>query len=68
MYDQTLHHVRKHFFCYCLQAFQAAEILKTHISDCFKDIGKQMIKMTTNGEHVIFKNYEKNIKLPFVIL
>ena len=34
--------------------------LKTHISDCFKDIGKQMIKMPTNGEHVIFKNYEKS--------
>ena len=59
---------KKTFFCYFLQAFQAAEILKTHISDCFKDIGKQMIKMPTNGEHVILKNYKKNIKSPFVIL
>ena len=36
MYDHTLHPVRKHLCRYCLQAFNAAEILKRHIKDCFK--------------------------------
>ena len=29
MYDHTLHSGRKHFCCYCLQAFSTEEILKT---------------------------------------
>ena len=36
MYDQTLHHEKKHFCCYSLQAFSTEEILKQHIKDCFK--------------------------------
>ena len=36
MYDYTLHSGRKHFCCYCLQAFSAEKILKRHIKDCFK--------------------------------
>ena len=36
MYDHPLHHGRKHFFRYCLQAFSTEEILKLHIKDCFK--------------------------------
>ena len=32
MYDHTLHHGRKHFCCYCLQAFSTDEILKLHIT------------------------------------
>ena len=62
MYDHTLH------CCYCLKAFSATEILKSHISDCLKNIGKQMIKMPKNGECVIFENYERKIKSPFKIL
>ena len=43
MYGHTLHRERKHFCCYCLQAFSKEEILKRHIKDCF----------TTNGKHRI---------------
>ena len=32
MYDHTLHHGRKHFCCYCLQAFSTDEILKLLIT------------------------------------
>ena len=28
-YDHTLYHGRKHFSCYCLQAFSTEETLKT---------------------------------------
>ena len=30
MYDRTLHHGKKHFCCYCLQALSTDEILKRH--------------------------------------
>ena len=68
MCNQSLHRERKHFCCYCLQAFSTEEILKCHTNDCFKLNGKQKIKMTTKGEYVRFKNYERNIiKSPFMI-
>ena len=35
MYDYTLHHGKKNFCRYCLQAFSAEEILKCQINDCF---------------------------------
>ena len=44
MYDHTLIHGRKHFCCYCLQAFRTTEKLKCYIEDCFKINGKQTIK------------------------
>ena len=53
MYDHTLHHGRKHFCCYCLQAFRTAEKLKCHIKDCFKINGKQTIKMPKKGENIL---------------
>ena len=41
MYYHTLDRGRKHFCGYYLQAFRSEEILKIHIKDCFKVIGKQ---------------------------
>ena len=41
MYDHTLHRGRKHFCCYCLQAFSTAEILKSYVNHCFKISGKE---------------------------
>ena len=45
MYDHTLNRGRKNFCGYCLQAFSAEEISKSHIKDCFKINGKQRIIM-----------------------
>ena len=42
MYDHTLHCVRKHFCCYCSQAFSLEEISKIHIKDCFKMANKEL--------------------------
>ena len=33
MYDDTIHHGRKHLCRYCLQVFRTAEKLKCHIKD-----------------------------------
>ena len=67
MHDDTVHRGSKHFCCYCLQAFSSEEILKSHIKDCFKINGKQTIKMPKKGEYIKFKNFERKIKLPFMI-
>ena len=45
MSDHALHRGRKHFSCYCLQAFSTEEILKSHIKECFKITGKQRMIM-----------------------
>ena len=45
MFDHTLHRGRKHFCHYCLEAFSTEEILKCHITNCFKTNGKQKIIM-----------------------
>ena len=51
MYDHTLHHGRKHFCS--LQTFSTEKILKPHINDYFKIIGKEMIQMPKEGKYII---------------
>ena len=58
MYDHTLHCGRKHFCCYCLQAFSTEEILK-HMKDYFKINGRKRIIMPKKGEY-IEKLWKKN--------
>ena len=60
MYDDTSHRGRKHFRCYCLQAFSTEEILKRHNKDCVNIIGKQWILMSKKGKYVRPKLLEKN--------
>ena len=45
MYDHAHHRRRKRFCHYFLQAFSVAEILKSHLNDCFKINEKQTIKL-----------------------
>ena len=45
IFDHTLHHGKKYFCRYCVQAFITAGMLKNHARDCFKINGKQIIKM-----------------------
>ena len=67
MYDHTLHHGKKYFCRYCLQAFKTAEKLKCHIKDCFKINDKQIIKIPKKGEYIKFKNFGRKIKPTFMI-
>ena len=39
----------------------------SHVSDCFKINGKQIIQMLEESEYVKFKNNERKIKSPFMI-
>ena len=45
VYDHTLHRGRKHFCCYCSQAFSTKEIIKCHVKDCVKVNGKQRVRI-----------------------
>ena len=63
----TLHCGRKHFCCYCLDAFITEEILKHHIKDCFTINDNERIIMPKKGEYVKFKNFERKIISPFMI-
>ena len=65
VFDHTLHRGRKHFHCYCLQAFSAEEALKCHVKDCFKINGKQRVRIPQRGEYVD-SNIMREIKSPFV--
>ena len=58
---------KKHFCRYCLQAFSTEEILICHLKDCFKINSKQRIIIPKKGECDKFRNYERKIKLPFMI-
>ena len=64
-----IHYItEENIFCrYCLHAFITEEILKRHIKDCFKINAKQSQIMPKKGEYVKFKNFERKIKLPFMI-
>ena len=67
MFDQTKHNCKKHFCMYCLQCFSREDILTEHINNCLSINGKQAIKMPEKGQHVSFRNYYKQIPIPFVI-
>ena len=67
MYDHLLHRGRKHFCRYCSHTFITEDISNHHIKDCFKTIGKQAFMMPLKGGYVKFKNFERKIKLPFMI-
>ena len=68
VYDHSLYRRRKYFCRYCLQAFIREKILKSHIESCFKIDDKQTITMFKKGEYVKFKNFERKVKSPFIIL
>ena len=67
MFDQTKHNCKKHFCMYCLQCFSREDVLSEHIKNCLSINGKQAIKMPEKGQHVSFRNYHKQIPIPFVI-
>ena len=53
----TLHHGRKLFCCYCLQAFSTEKILKRRIKDCFN----------FKNEYLKLKSFERKIRSLFII-
>ena len=52
---------------YCLQCFSSDNILDEYKKNRITVNGKQAINMPNNGEKVQFKNYHKQLQVPFVI-
>ena len=65
MYSKTKHKDRKHFCMSCLQNFTTKEILNSHRERCLLINDTQAVKYETGV--IKFKNYEKQIPIPFKI-
>ena len=67
MFNQTKHEHKKYFCMYCLQCFSREDVLTEHKNNCISINGKQAINMPKKGDKVFFKNYHKQLPVPFVI-
>ena len=67
MHNQTKHKDKKHFCMYCPQCFRGEHTLEKHNKNCITINGKQAINMPNEGEKVQFKNYHKQLEVPFII-
>ena len=59
VYNQTLHHDRKHFCSYSLQSFTTAKILEKH-NDCFEINGKQIIRWLKKFKLLNLRTIQEN--------
>ena len=67
MFRKTKYEHRKHFCKSCLQCFSKDTILEKHIPNCLAINGTQAVKMPAGGSKVYFRNYHKQLMVPFVI-
>ena len=65
MQSRTKDKDRKHFYMSCLQNFTTKQILKNHRERCLLINDTQAVKYETGV--IKFKNYEKQIPIPFKI-
>ncbi|KAL9989123.1 hypothetical protein ACROYT_G003634, partial [Oculina patagonica] len=69
LYDQSKSHNKKHFCMMCLTGFTRADLLENHEKYCNGVNGRPTrIEMPEEGKNTLsFKNYQKQMKAPFVI-
>ena len=67
LHNHTLHDERQYFCRYCLQAFSTAKTLKFLVDDFFTINGKTIIKKSEKDKYVKYKDFERRIKLVFMI-
>ena len=65
MFNKTKCKDKKYFCKNCLQCFSSEEILREHKEDCLVTNGKQSVKLESG--FISFKNYSKQIPVPFKI-
>ena len=66
--DQTQHKQRKYFCERCLHGFTQEDLLEKHTPDC-RGINQAAvaIEMPEPGEKIMFNNYRKQLKAPYII-
>ena len=65
MFNKTKYKGQKYFSKNCLQCFSGKKILSEHKEDCLIINGKQSVKLESG--FISFKNYSKQIPVPFKI-
>ena len=65
MFNKTKNRNKKHFCYCCLECFSSKEILIDYKKDCLVINGKQSGKLKSSP--IRFKNYSKQISVPFKI-
>ena len=65
MFNKTKYKGKKYFYKNCLQCFSGEKILSEHKKDCLVINGKQSVKLESG--YISFKNYSKQIPVPFKI-
>ena len=68
LYDQTKHEHRKYFCERSLHGFKREDLLEKHTPDC-RGINQASvaIEMPEPGEKIMFNNYRKQLKAPYII-
>ena len=67
MYNRTKNKNEKHLCTSCLQCFSSEYILEQHKTLCLEINGLQAVRMPEPGSKVLFKNYHRQMQVPFVI-
>ena len=65
MFNKTKEKGRKYFCKNCLQCFSSEQVLIEHKEDCLVINGRQSVKLESG--FISFKNYSKQIPVPFKI-
>ena len=65
MFSKTKNKNKKYFCRCCLQCFSSEKVLNKHKEDCLIINGKQNVKL--EKEFISFKNYSRQIPVPFKI-
>ena len=65
MFNKPIYSGKKYFFKNCLQCFSSEKILSEHKEDCLVINGKKSVKLESG--FISFKNYSKQIPVPFKI-
>ena len=68
MYTQTKYANRKDFYIHCLQYFRYEKALNNRKENCITINDAQAIKMPKADDMVYFKNYQKGLAAPLLIL
>ncbi|CAB4014626.1 Hypothetical predicted protein, partial [Paramuricea clavata] len=67
MFSVSKNRCKKHFCMYCLQSFTTEDILNKHTEICMDVNGKQTVTMPGINSFIKFKNFHRQLPVPFTI-
>ena len=67
MYNKTKHKEKRHFYMNCSHCFTSKDTLRNYREVCLEINGKQATKMHKKSIKAQFTNYDRQLRLPFVL-